>query len=293
MRFGTAAQKERFLPPMARGDVLWTQGFSEPGAGSDLAALTTRAEERGDHFVIRGQKVWNSYADAPADWCFLLARTGAPADRHRRLSVFLLDMRTPGVTVRPIDSMAGPHELNEIFLDDVVVPADCLLGGRDHGWEVVTTGLAFERVGIARYARAGRLVELLVEHARAAQAGGGARLADDPAVRAALADLRVRYEAARLLSYRAISRQAAGADARVEASIARLHNAELEQRAAQVGLDVLGLAGQLTHDDAHAPLGGILWRQWVRTIPTTITAGTTEIQKNVVAEHGLGLPRPR
>jgi len=273
--------------------VLWTQGFSEPGAGSDLAALTTRAEDGGDHFVVRGQKVWNSYADAPADWCFLLARTGTAADRHRGLSVLLVDMRTPGVTVRPIDSMAGPHELNEIFLDDAVVPADCLLGGRGRGWEVVTTGLAFERVGIARYARVARLIDLLVGHARSAHPGGRGPIADDPAVRAKLADLRVRYEAARLLSYRAISLQAAGRDARVEASIARLHNAELEQRVASVGLEILGLAGQLTHDDARAPLGGLLWRQWVRTIPTTITAGTTEVQKNIVAEHGLGLPRPR
>src|SRR5262249_23616807 len=181
----------------------------------------------------------------------------------------------------------------EIFFDDVVVPADCLLGTKNRGWELVTTGLAFERVGIARYARAGRLIELLVAHARAAICADGQRLADDPSVRAQLADLRVRYEAGRLLSYRAISLQAAGAEARVEASIARLHNAELEQLVAHVGLEILGLAGQLTHDDAHAPLDGVLWRQWVRTIPTTITAGTTEVQKNIVAEHGLGLPRPR
>src|SRR5262245_41214023 len=128
MRFGTAEQKQRFLPPMAAGQVIWTQGFSEPNAGSDLASLTTRAEARADGFVVNGQKIWNSYADAPADWCFLLARTNPAERRHRGLSVLLADMRTPGITVRPIGSMAGPHELNEIFFDDVVVPNDCLLG---------------------------------------------------------------------------------------------------------------------------------------------------------------------
>src|SRR5262249_13698146 len=158
----------------------------------------------------------------------------------------------------------------------------CLLGGENEGWRVVTSGLSFERVGIARYARALRLVGLLASYA-AATAQDGRRLADDPHVRAELADLRVRCEAARLLSYRATSLQAAGADARVEASIARLHNAQVEQLVANVGLEILGLGGQLTHDDPRAPLGGLLWRQWVRTIPTTITAGTIEVQKNIIA----------
>jgi alkylation response protein AidB-like acyl-CoA dehydrogenase len=286
MRFGTAEQKRRFLPPMARGQVLWTQGFSEPGAGSDLASLTTRAEEGDRHFVVTGEKTWNSYADAPADWCMLLVRTDPMAVRHRGLTVLLVDMRTPGITVRPIESMAGPHELNEIFFDDVVVPVDCVLGGKDRGWDVVTAGLTFERVGIARYARAGRVIELLAEDVK--RAAG----ASDRDVRHQLADLRVRYEAARLLNYRAISLSARGAIPRVEASIARLHNTALEQLAGHVGLEILGLGARLTHDDPRAPLGGMLWRQWVRNIPSTITAGTTEVQKNIVAIHGLGLPRP-
>jgi alkylation response protein AidB-like acyl-CoA dehydrogenase len=285
MRFGSAEQKRRFLPPMAAGTVIWTQGFSEPGAGSDLASLTTRAEDRGVHFLVSGQKTWNSYADAPAEWCFLLARTDPAAPRHAGLSVLLVDMRTPGITVRPVGSMAGPHELNEIFFDDVRVPRDCLLGAPQRGWEVVTAGLTFERVGIARYARAGRVLELLVAHAR--RTG----LARGDTVRQQLAEVRVRYEAARLLSYRALSLQARGDVPSVEASIARLHNTQLEQLVGHVGLELLGLPGLLTHDDAAAPLGGVLWRQWVRNIPTTITAGTTEVQKNIIAVRGLGLPR--
>jgi len=284
MRFGSEAQKRRFLPSMAAGAVVWTQGFSEPGAGSDLAAIATRAEERGDHFVVDGQKTWNSYADAPADWCFLLARTTPGAARHAGLSVLLVDMRTPGITVRPIGSMAGPHELNEIFFDGVRVPRDCLLGERDRGWEVVTAGLTFERIGVARYARAGRVLELLVEHVK--RTG----LAADPTVRQQLAELRVRCEAARLLNYRVISLQARGDVPRVEASIARLHNTQLEQAVGHAGLELLGLAGALTHDAPDTPLGGLVWRQWVRNIPSTIAAGTTEVQKNIIARRGLGLP---
>jgi alkylation response protein AidB-like acyl-CoA dehydrogenase len=201
--------------------------------------------------------------------------------------------------------MAGPHEFAEIFLDDVVVPRDCLLGEKNHGWTVATVGLTFERVGVARYARAGYVIEQLARYVR--EAG----LAGDADVRQKLADLRVRYEAARLLSYRAISLQAgqsrearepgeaqevqaelaAGEAAGVAASIARLHNTQLEQLVGHVGLEILGLGGQLTHDDPQAPLGGLLWRQWVRNIPTTIAAGTLEIQKNIIARRGLGLPR--
>lgn len=292
MRFGTQEQKRRFLPPMAAGQVIWTQGFSEPNAGSDLASVTTRANDRGDHFVVNGQKCWNSYADAPADWCFLLARTDPAAPKHRGLSVLLVDMRTPGITVRPIDTMAGPHEFTEIFFDGVVVPRDDLLGEKDRGWEVVTTGLTFERVGIARYARAGRIIEQLVDYAKSTRAAGEL-LSHDANVRRKLAELRVRYEAARLLNYRVLSMQAAGEVPSVEASIARLHNTHLEQQVGHVGLELLGLAGQLTHDEPQAPLGGLIWRQWVRNIPTTVAAGTTEVQKNIIAERGLGLPRAR
>jgi len=285
MRFGTPEQQARFLPPMARGEVIWCQGFSEPDAGSDLASLRTRATDRGDHFVVNGQKIWTSYADAPADWCLLLARTDPDAPKHAGISVLLVDMSTPGITVRPIDTLAGPHEFNEVFLDDVVVPRDCLLGPQDGGWRLIVAGLTFERAGIARYARAGRVIELLVDWANATGRS------TDPVVRSALAGLRVRYEAARLLTYRALSLQAAGQVPATEASIARIHNGQLEQRVSQVGLELLGPLGQLGPDDPWAPLAGAVRRYWARNVPTTIAAGTLEIQKNVVAERGLGLPR--
>ena len=286
MRFGTPEQQARFLPPMAQGDVVWCQGFSEPDAGSDLASLSTRADDRGDHFVVDGRKIWTSYADAPADWCLLLVRTNRDAPKHRGISVLLVDMTTPGISVRPIDTLAGPHEFNEVTFDGVVVPRDQLLGAQDGGWEVVVTGLTFERAGIARYARAGRVIELLVEWAH------DSGRATDPTVRRRLADLRVRYEAARLLNHRAISLQAAGGTPTAEASIARIHNGQLEQLVSQVGLELLGPAAQLGADDRWAPLHGAVRRHWARNVPTTIAAGTLEIQKNVVAQRALGLPRP-
>ena len=287
MRFGTAAQQRRFLEPMARGEVIWCQGFSEPDAGSDLASLRTRADERDDGFVVNGRKIWTSYADAPADWCLLLARTDPPEpNKHHGISVLLVDMTTPGITVRPIDTIAGPREFNEVTFDDAVVPADCLLGERGDGWSLIVAGLTFERAGIARYARAGRIIELLVEWANTT--GHAA----DPHVRRTLAELRVLYEAARLVNYRAVSMQAAGAVPTTEASIARIHNGLLEQHVSHVGLELLGPLAQLDADDPWAPLAGALRRYWARNIPTTIAAGTLEIQKNVVAQRGLGLPRP-
>ncbi len=285
MRYGTPEQQERFLPPMARGEVIWCQGFSESEAGSDLASLRTRAVDGGDHFVVNGAKLWTSYADAPADWCLLLVRTDPDAPKHRGISVLLVDMTTPGITVRPIDTLAGPHEFNEVSFADVVVPRACLLGAQDGGWELIVAGLAFERAGIARYARAGRIIELLVEWAR--ETGRSA----DPDVRRKLADLRVRYEAARLLNYRALSLQAAGAVPTTEASIARIHNGLIEQLVSQVGLELLGPMGQLGADDRWAPLAGAIRRHWARNVPTTIAGGTIEVQKNTVAQRGLGLPR--
>ena len=285
MRFGTPDQQQRFLPPMARGEVIWCQGFSEPEAGSDLASLRTRAVDHGDHFIVDGRKIWTSYADAPAEWCLLLVRTTQGGPKHHGISVLLVDMTTPGITVRPIDTMAGPHEFNELTFDGVEVPRDCLLGPQDGGWDLIVTGLSFERAGIARYARAGAVTEMLVEWAN--ETGRS----QDPEVRCKLAELRAAYEAARLLTYRALSIQATGAVPTTEASIARIHNGQLEQMVSQVGLELLGPTGVLGPDDRWAPLAGAVRRYWTRNVPTTIASGTLEVQKNVVAQRGLGLPR--
>ena len=290
MRFGTPEQQARHLPRMAAGDVLWCQGFSEPEAGSDLASLKTRAVRDGDHYVVNGQKIWNSYADAPADHCLLLARTNTEVKKQVGISMFLVDMRTPGVTVRPIASMAGKSEFSEIFFDDAIIPVSDRLGDEDAGWNLVGEGLAFERIGIARYARANRVLEHLVQYARDTVVDGRP-LADDPAIRARLATLATRIEAAKLLNYGAISIQAAGSVPAIEASIARIHNTQVEQLAGQVGLEVLGAQGLLLDDDPLCLLDGEMQRQWLESIPVTVAAGTTEVQKNIIAQRGLGLPR--
>lgn len=285
MRFGTAEQKQRFLTPMARGQVIWTQGFSEPEAGSDLSAISTRAVDEGDRFRVNGQKLWSSYADSPADWCLLLVRSDPESTRTRGLSVLLVDMTSPGVTVRPIESMGGWHEINEIFFDDVLVPRDCLLGPAGDGWGVITAGLTFERIGIPRYARAQRVLERICEHAVATG------LTEQADVRQRLADLRIRCEAARLLAYRATSLQAQGQVPSVEASVARIHATLLEQAVGEIGMEIIGVTARLgSPDEPHAPLRGAAHLQWIHNIPATIGAGTLEIQKNIVA-RGLGLPR--
>jgi alkylation response protein AidB-like acyl-CoA dehydrogenase len=294
MRFGTPEQQSRHLPRMAAGDVLWCQGFSEPEAGSDLASLKTRAvrisDQAGDHYVVNGQKIWNSYADAPADFCLLLARTNPEVKKQQGISMFLVDMRTPGITVRPIPSMAGKSEFSEIFFDDAAIPVGDRLGDEDAGWTLVGEGLAFERIGIARYARANRVLEHLVQHVNETVVDGRP-LAADPAIRMRLATLATRIEAAKLLNYGAISIQAAGEVPAIEASIARIHNTQVEQLAGQVGLEVLGPQGLLVDDDPRCLLDGEMQRQWLESIPVTVAAGTTEVQKNIIAQRGLGLPR--
>jgi alkylation response protein AidB-like acyl-CoA dehydrogenase len=294
MRFGTPEQQARHLPRMAAGDVLWCQGFSEPEAGSDLASLKTRAvrisDQAGDRYVVNGQKIWNSYADAPADFCLLLARTNPEVKKQQGISMFLVDMRTPGITVRPIPSMAGKSEFSEIFFDDAAIPAGDRLGDEDAGWTLVGEGLAFERIGIARYARANRVLEHLVQYANETVVDGRP-LAADPAIRMRLATLATRIEAAKLLNYGAISIQAAGEVPAIEASIARIHNTQVEQLAGQVGLEVLGPQGLLVDDDPRCLLDGEMQRQWLESIPVTVAAGTTEVQKNIIAQRGLGLPR--
>ncbi|GAA4554655.1 acyl-CoA dehydrogenase family protein [Pseudonocardia xishanensis] len=290
MRFGSEEQKARHLPAMARGEVLWTQGFSEPGAGSDLASLSTRAEDRGDHFVVNGQKIWNSYAAAPADWCLLLVRTNPDAPKHRGISVLLVDMTTTGVTVRPIESMAGYGEINEIFFDDVVVPRENLVGEQDQGWPMIVFGLSFERTGIANHARALATIQRLVEYVRKTEVDGRP-LAQDPHVRTAIARLYCDYRAARLTSYRIVSMVENGQDPQAEASIAWVYGTRAAQNAAVAGMEIIGPRAQLGTSEHTAPVSGLIAREWLETIPWSIVVGTVDIQRSIIAQRGLGMPK--
>ena len=278
MAFGTEEQKQRHLGAIAAGEVIWCQGFSEPEAGSDLAALRTRATEDGDGWRISGQKIWTSYAGM-AQWCVLAARVG-PGERHEGITMFLVPMDAPGITVRPIRSMLGPHHLNEVFFDEVPVGPDAVLGGTGEGWAVIRKALAHERVGIARYARCERLLSAL-----------GRELAphwDDlpPSLHAQWARALVQVRVARLLAYRTVHAQASGELPDVFASSARIAVTQCDQQVAEVLFQALE-EGALEAGPT-APLHGAVEDHWRYAQAATVASGTIEVQRMIVSKALLG-----
>ncbi|MCS7206402.1 MAG: acyl-CoA dehydrogenase family protein [Dehalococcoidia bacterium] len=287
MLWGTEEQKREFLPPIARGEVNWCQGYSEPGSGSDLASLQTRAVADGDDFIINGSKIWTSRAHR-ADWMFLLARTNPDAPKHRGITFFLVSMRSPGVQVRPIVNMAGVHHFNQVFFDNVRVPKRQVVGEVDRGWYVAVTLLDFERSGVEYPTQARKYTEDLAQFAREADGG---RLAKDPRWRARLAELYLEAQVGRLLAYHVAYLQSQKQVPNKEASISKVFGTELLQRVAHTGMEMLGVYGLLDKGAPKAPLGGVISRLWLCARSTSIGAGTSEIQRNIIALRGLGLPR--
>ena len=287
--YGTEEQKRQQLPGIVRGETVWCQGFSEPSSGSDLASLQTSAVADGDYFVVNGQKIWTSFAHR-ADWCILLARTDPEAPKHKGISYLLLDMKTPGIEVRPLVDMLGRSSFNEVFFDNVRVPRDCLVGELNRGWYVAAATLDFERSGINRVVMGIRMYEELVEYAAQAKADGG-RLMDDTRVRHRLAELAIEFQAGRMHAYRVASMQARGEIPNAEASISKLYGSELQQRLAGAGMEMLGLGSQLEPGSRWAPLKGRLEQYYVFAAALTIAAGTSEIMRGIIAGRGLGLPR--
>ncbi|MDO8613991.1 MAG: acyl-CoA dehydrogenase family protein [Dehalococcoidia bacterium] len=288
MIYGTEEQKKRFLPAILSGGQVWCQGFSEPGAGSDLAALQTRAVRDGDDYIINGQKIWTSGAQF-AHWMILLARTDPDAPKHKGISYFLLDMKSPGITIRPLVNMAGTSDFNEVFFEDVRVSKENLLGEENRGWYMAATTLDFERSNIATAVNLVLTVGDLVAWARKHAVTAECALTRHPTLRYELADRAIEAEAARLMSCKVVSMQNAGLIPNKEASIAKLYSSELEQRIALTGLKTLGQYGQLISGEA--PLKGSLARMYVYGVAITIGGGTSEIQRNIIAMRGLGLPR--
>jgi len=274
MGFGTDAQKALHLSAIAAGEVIWCQGFSEPEAGSDLASLRTRAVEDGDGWRITGQKIWTSYAGM-AQWCVLAARVG-PGERHEGITMFLVPMDAPGITVRPIRSMLGPHHLNEVFFDDVPAGPDAVLGGVGEGWAVIRRALAHERVGIARYARCERLLSAL-----------GRELAPHwdelPAsLHAQWARALVQVRVARLLAYRTVHAQATGEFPDVLASAARIAVTQCDQSVAEVLFQAL--EGRSLEAGPRAPLHGAVEDHWRYAQAATVASGTIEVQRMIVSK---------
>ncbi|HEY5639033.1 MAG TPA: acyl-CoA dehydrogenase [Dehalococcoidia bacterium] len=287
--YGSDEQKQRFLPPITAGDVMWCQGFSEPNAGSDLASIKTSAVRDGDDYVINGQKIWTSGAHY-ADWMILIARTDPEAPKHKGISYFLVDMKTPGLTMSPLIDMMDNHAFNEVFFDNMRVPRENLLGAENQGWYMAATTLDFERSSIGGAVGAGRMVRDLVKYC-ADTPWNGHRLIDESRVRSRLSDAAIEAELGRLLSYRVVTLQARGSVPNYESSIAKLFNTDMQLRMARSGLEIMGLYGQLDHQDKYAPLKGRFERQYLWQTGLAVGGGTTEIQKNIIAMRGLGLPR--
>ncbi len=287
--YGTDEQKQRFLPQITAGDVMWCQGFSEPNAGSDLASLKTSAVRDGDDYVINGQKIWTSGAHY-ADWMILIARTDPEAPKHKGISYFLVDMKAQGLSTTPLIDMMDNHAFNEVFFDNVRVPRENLLGEENRGWYMAATTLDFERSSIGGAVGAGRMVRDLTQYC-VDTPWNGHRLIDESRVRSRLSDAAIEAELGRLLSYRVVTLQSRGAVPNYEASIAKLFNTDMQLRMARSGLEIMGLYGQLDHQDKYAPLKGRFERQYLWQTGLAVGGGTTEIQKNIIAMRGLGLPR--
>jgi len=294
--YGSEEQKREHLPGILSGDVIWCQGFSEPGAGSDLASLQTRAVRDGDDYVINGQKIWTTGAQF-AQRMILLARTDPDAPKHKGISYFLLDMKSPGVTVRPLFNLGGAPGFNEVFFENVRVPNKDLLGEENRGWYVATTTLDFERSSIGAAIAQQSQVEDLIMFVRENKGG---RVALHPTVKLELAERAIEAETARLLSYRVITMQNKGLVPNHEASAVKLFAAELAQRVAGTGVKIAGLYGMLDRDskagreaatNRWAADRGRLMRGYLNAVAATIAGGTSEVQRNIVATRGLGLPR--
>ncbi len=289
MMYGTEEQKKQHLPGIASGEVMWCQGYSEPESGSDLASLQTRAVRDGDDYVVNGQKIWTSNAHR-ADWIFMLARTDPDAPKHKGISFLLTPMKAPGISTRPLINMAGQHGFNEVFFEDVRVPATNLVGEENRGWYVGATLLDFERSGIGSSAAVRRNLDDLLGYVRESAGNGGA--GRDRTARHKLAELVIETDVGRYLSYRVASLQARGEVPNYEASVAKSYLSELSQRVAGAGVNIMGLAGQVRPESPKwAKLQGRLTLQYMVTLGQTIAGGTTEIQKGIIATRGLGLPR--
>ncbi|MQB00568.1 MAG: acyl-CoA dehydrogenase [Actinobacteria bacterium] len=288
---GNDEQKKRHLAKILSGEEVWCQGFSEPGSGSDLASLRTRAVRDGDDLVVNGQKVWSSFAHI-ADFCILMVRTDSDAPKHQGITYLLADMKAPGVEVRPLRQITGEPEFNEIFFTDARFPVSSVLGEINDGWKVAMTTLLHERgtLGFALTARLEVEVRKLVDLAKETPLNGG-RAADDPLIRDRIAQQWIDLQALRFTNYRALTTLMKTGVPGPEGSVAKLHWSETNQRLTKLALDILGAQAQLDGDDAVER--GYWQYQQLRSRGNTIEAGTSEILRNIISERVLGLPRSR
>lgn len=280
--YGTDKQKKEFLPRIARGEIEFAIGYTEPQAGSDLGSLQMRAEDKGDHFVFNGQKVFNTRCHF-AQYHWIVARTDPAAPKHRGISLFIVDMKTPGITVRPLYGLDGIRT-NEVYYDNVVVPRNGLVGEQNKGFGYTMSALEFERV--LTVGTLTRNFQHLVNYVKSQPS-----LRHDSLVRQKIGQIAAEIEIARLYSYRLACMQTRRIATTYEASASKLFTSELSQRMAGWGMDILGLSGQLQHGSKGAPMDGVIEHLSRETLLNTIAGGTSEVMRNTIATRGLGLPR--
>jgi len=286
---GTEEQRRAYLPKILTAEEIWCQGYSEPGSGSDLASLRTRAELQGDTFVVNGQKVWTSGAQY-ADRMFCLVRTDPDAPKHRGISYLLIDMKTPGITVRPLVQMTGDAGFNEVFFEDVRVPKENLVGGLHNGWQVANATLFHERNMLASTMRTQQMLQALLRVARTHKRNGKPASAD-PIVRQRLADLAMRVETMKLEAYRGLTDALRKRTPGIAASVAKLVTCELNHQLAGAALEILGSYGWLERKDTRVVDGAVWPIDFMFALGLIIGGGTAQIQKNIISERGLGMPR--
>ena len=288
MVHGTEEQKKRFLPPIANGEVQWCQGYSEPDSGSDLASLKLKVEDKKDHWLVNGTKVWTSMAHK-ATWIFFLGRTDPDAPKHKGISFFVANIEDCGIEVQPIINMGNEHYFNQVIFNNVKIPKDSLIGELNRGWYIAATLLDFERSGVEYPSSARRNFEEIIQFVKKNKNSSGQPLIQDPYINKILVDLDLDIEAARLIAYEVAYLQSQGEVPSIEGSVAKILGTTLTQKIAKIATDFSGIYGQLT--DSSAPFDGKYLKQQLHVTAFTIFAGTTEIQKNIIATRGLGLPR--
>lgn len=289
--YGTEAQKKRFLAKILSADEIWCQGYSEPNAGSDLAALRSEAVLEGDHFIINGQKTWTSLGHF-ADWCFAVVRTDPNVPKHKGLTYILIDMHSPGVTIRPLKQMTGDSEFNEVSFQNVSAPVENVVGKINGGWEIAIATLMFERgtLGASLQITFKRQIERLIELSRKISRNGRPA-SEDPIIRQKLAQICTEIEIFRLNQLRTTTRMAKTGVPGPEGSIQKIFWSEMNQRMQQVAMEMLGPWGQLTRESDYAIDHGQWAHAYLRSRGNTIEAGTSEIQRNIIGHFVLGLPK--
>jgi len=286
---GTEEQKQKFVRDTLLGKIKWCQGYSEPGAGSDLASLRTKGVLEGDHWVVNGQKIWTSNA-AEADWMFALVRTEPEAPKHDGITYMLIDMKTPGIDVRPLRQMTGEADFNEVFFENVRVPKDSIVGERGQGWYVSRSTLKHERalIGNATFAR--RTFDGVAMMAQAVEIRGR-RAIDDPVFRGRLVELEARLLAAEYNGYRLLTAGARGVDPGLAGMVPKLHSTTLAYDIAKLAMDLMSDRGCLSPGEPNAPAMGMFGTAYMWYFGMALGGGAPNIQRNVIAERGLGMPR--